>query len=128
VTYPQRVFECGDVVVIDKKTPTRCVNQRKLSGAISDYTVSYEDVQAVLYSFMGNLGMSGWSVERLNHSSFIQGRVATIRLHGTEIGILGEINPTILEQFGLENPVAAFEIDIEKIMSERVGKGVDNNL
>jgi len=128
VTYPQRVFECGDVVIVDKETPTRCVNRRKLCGAISNHSVSYEDVQAVLYSFMENLGISGWSVERLDHPSFIQGRAATMCLHDNEIGVLGEINPTTLEQFGLENPIAAFEIDIEKLMSERVGRGGDNNL
>jgi phenylalanyl-tRNA synthetase beta chain len=128
VTYPQRVFECGDVVIIDKETPTRCVNRRKLCGAISNHSVSYEDVQAVLYSFMENLGISGWSVERLDHPSFIQGRAATMCLHGNEIVVLGEINPTTLEQFGLENPIAAFEIDVEQLMSERVGRGGDNNL
>jgi phenylalanyl-tRNA synthetase beta chain len=122
VTYPQRIFECGDVVLVDNKAPTRTVNRRKLSGAMGDHTVSYENIQAIVYSLMENLGTSGWSVEMLIHPSFIQGRAATIRLHSSEIGVLGEINPIVLERFGLESPVAAFEIDLDTLLSDRIGR------
>jgi phenylalanyl-tRNA synthetase beta chain len=123
VTYPQRVFECGDVVLIDGNEATRTVNRRKLSGAICDHTVSYEDIQAVLYSLMYNLGIKAWSIDRLDNISFIRGRAAVMSLHGSKVGILGEIDPTILQRFAVENPVAAFEIDVEKLLSERVDRG-----
>ena len=127
VTYPQRVFECGDVVLIDSSAATRSVVRRKLSGAICDHTVSYEDIQAVLYSLVQNLGIRTWSVDRLNHPSLIRGRAARMLLRDGEVGILGEVNPAILERFGLENPVAAFEIDIEKLMFEREKKSRNGN-
>jgi len=123
VTYPQRVFECGDVVLIDGNEATRTVNRRKLSGAICDHTVSYEDIQAVLYSLMYNLGIKAWSIDRLDNISFIRGRAAVMSLHDSKVGILGEIDPTILQRFAVENPVAAFEIDVEKLLSERVDRG-----
>jgi len=119
VAYPQKVFECGDVILVDEKIATRTVNQRKLSGAVCDYRVSYEDVQAVVYSLMRNLGVKEWSVDRLDHPSFIRGRAAAMSLGDSKVGVLGEVDPTILERFGLENPIAAFEIDVEELMSER---------
>ncbi len=127
VTYPQRVFECGDVVLVDTSAVTGSVVRRKLSGAICDHTVSYEDIQAVLYSLIQNLGIKTWSVNRLNHPSFIRGRAATLLLRDSEVGILGEIDPTILERFGLENPVAAFEIDVEELILERDRKSRNGN-
>jgi len=119
VAYPQKVFECGDVVLVDNRAATRSVNRRKLSAAICDHITSYEDIQAVLYALLQNLGIEAWSVNRLDSSSFIHGRAATVAIHDSELGVLGEINPTALERFGLENPVAAFEIDLEKLMSAK---------
>jgi phenylalanyl-tRNA synthetase beta chain len=127
VAYPQKIFECGDVVLVDKNAATGAVNRRKLSGAICNYSVSYEDAQAVVYSLLRNVGVQGWSVERLDHQSFIRGRAARMILNNHEIGLLGEINPTVLERFGLENPLAAFEIDVEKLMSERAGTASQSN-
>ena len=119
VSYPQRVFECGDVVLVDSKAATRSVNMRKLSAAICDHTISYEDIQAVLYSLLQNLGIETWSINRLEYPLFIRGRAATVAIHDSELGVLGEINPIVLERFGLENPVAALEIDLQRLMSAK---------
>ena len=119
VSYPQRVFECGDVVLIDKNLPTRSMNRRKLGAVISNHIISYEDVQEVLYSLIQNLGVDGWSVSRTDDPAFIKGRVAVIKHQGKELGVLGEIDPTVLESFNLENPVAAFELDVEQLMTDR---------
>jgi phenylalanyl-tRNA synthetase beta subunit (EC 6.1.1.20) len=35
---------------------------------------------------------------------------------GEEIGILGEIHPSVLNNFRIEEPVAALEIDLDYIM------------
>jgi len=127
VAYPQRVFECGDVVVVDRKIATRTMNRRKLSGVICHHAVSYEDVQAVVYSLMRNLGVTEWSVDRLDRPSFVRGRAAAMSLRGHNLGVLGEIDPSVLERFGLENPTAAFEIDVEELMPERrSGSGESN--
>ncbi len=128
VEYPQRVFECGDVVLVDKSMATRTVNRRKLSGAICDYSVSYEDAQAVAYSLMSNLRVEQWSTDKLDHPFFIRGRAATMILHNNEVGVLGEVEPAILERFGLENPIAAFELDVERLMSDRRDANVESNV
>ncbi|MEM7826015.1 MAG: hypothetical protein QW451_00060, partial [Candidatus Aenigmatarchaeota archaeon] len=46
------------------------------------------------------------------HPSFIEGRTAKILVEGKKVGIIGEIHPSVLENWKLEMPVAAFEIDL----------------
>jgi phenylalanyl-tRNA synthetase beta chain len=118
VPYPQNIFECGETVEINETTPTKITTKRKLAALVCDHKISYEDIQANLYSLFRNAGANGWSLHRTVHSSFIKGRVASIKVSGVEAGIIGEIDPQILERFEIENPVGAFEIDLEKIFQK----------
>ena len=115
VPYPQNIFECGETVEINEITPTKTITRRKLAALVCNHKISYEDIQSNLYSLLRNAGANGWSLHRTEHSSFIKGRVASIKVSGVEAGIMGEIHPRILERFEIENPVGAFEIDLEKI-------------
>jgi phenylalanyl-tRNA synthetase beta subunit len=36
-------------------------------------------------------------------------------VNGVNVGVLGEINPHVLQEWKLENPTAAFEINMQKI-------------
>jgi len=109
--HPIKVFEIGDVIVRDEKTPEKSSVKTKVAGAILCYTVSYEDVQSIVYSLLRNLGLS-FHVKPYNHPTFIEGRAVTLIIEGEERGFMGEIHPEILERFKIEYPVAAFEIDI----------------
>ena len=99
---------------------TRTDNQRKLAAAVADSKVSYEDIQSVLYGLLGNLDINEWSMDAREHPSFIEGRCAAVRLAGSDVGTVGEISPEVLIRFGLENPVAAFEINLEECFFSRV--------
>jgi phenylalanyl-tRNA synthetase beta chain len=44
------------------------------------------------------------------HGSFIEGRCAK-----TDFGFFGEVSPQVLENYGLEVPVSAFEFDLSKL-------------
>ncbi|MGQ9542972.1 MAG: phenylalanine--tRNA ligase subunit beta [Candidatus Bathyarchaeia archaeon] len=116
VPYPQRIFECGDVVLIDQAEPTLTSTRRRLGAVTCDYKVSYEEVQAAVYSVLRDSGFGCWSVRRTEHPSFIKGRAASLILSDREIGILGEVHPQVLENFGVENPAAAFELDLSSLM------------
>ena len=73
-------------------------------------------MKSFLESLLTNLGFTEWSVEETNHPSFLQGRVAKISLGETDLGVVGEIHPEVLNNFELENPTGAFEIDLQKII------------
>jgi phenylalanyl-tRNA synthetase beta chain len=61
------------------------------------------------------MGLKKWEIKQTRHSSFLDGRVAVILLKRKELGVLGEVHPEVLNNFELENPTSAFEIDIEEI-------------
>jgi len=111
VEYPQKIFEVGDVVLIDEKQETKTKDVRKLAAAIADSKVSYDDIASVLDAFMSVIGVE-YKLEKEEHPSFIEGRTAKILVEGKKVGIIGEIHPSVLENWKLEMPVAAFEIDL----------------
>ena len=60
--------------------------------------------------------LTGWKVESTRHSSFLRGRVAAIYVKREKIGVVGEIHPEVLNNFELENPTGAFEVDLERVL------------
>ena len=51
-------------------------------------------------------------VEAVKNNNYIEGRVGKIMSEGKELGIIGEIHPQVLENWKLENPVIAFEMEV----------------
>lgn len=112
VEYPQKVFECGDVVVLDEESETKTRNELRVAAAICDYKASYEDIQAVVYMLLKSLKIGDWQIKPKEHPSFIPGRTAFILFKGEEIAFLGEIHPKVLENFKIPNPTVAFELTL----------------
>jgi phenylalanyl-tRNA synthetase beta chain len=47
--------------------------------------------------------------------TFVDGRVAMVSVGGEPIGILGEVHPQVLTNFGLTYPVALAELTLQRI-------------
>lgn len=109
--YPQKIFEIGDVIEIDEKQETRTRDRRELAASIADSKVSYNDIAALLNAFMTSKKIK-YKLQRGNHPSFIEGRIAKIIVNNKVVGLLGEIKPEVLANWKLEMPVVAFEIDL----------------
>jgi len=112
--YPQKIFEAGDVVVLDPASETGARNVKKLAAAIADTRASYADVASVLASFMESAGVK-YELRAAKHPSFIEGRMAEIIAGGKAIGVIGEINPKALSNWKMDMPVAAFEVDLDAL-------------
>jgi phenylalanyl-tRNA synthetase beta chain len=108
---PHRVFEVGDVVVLDKKAETCTQTIPYLSAATVNSRVDITALKAELMTFLGNLGLNG-TVKSTTHGSFIDGRVAGVHVERKRIGYLGEIHPMVLQNFGIEAPCVVFELKI----------------
>jgi len=105
---PQRIFEYGDAVNI---RDGRAVTSTLLSAAISDHSVSFEEIQAVSSSLFRNLSVEA-SYEAANEEAFIPGRCAHAIVGGKPIGTIGEVKPSVLTDFGISNPTAMMELEI----------------
>jgi phenylalanyl-tRNA synthetase beta chain len=114
IEYPQRIFELGPVTVLDEKAETRTRDEDTLAIAVSHASASFTEMKSTLDALFMNLGLQ-WQIKETKHPSFVEGRVGTAIIDKTEVGTLGEIHPKVLENWTLENPVAAFELNMNKI-------------
>jgi phenylalanyl-tRNA synthetase beta chain len=69
-------------------------------------------MKSAFEALLANMGVKSWKVTAAKHPSFVEGRAATVSIENQLIGIVGEIHPEVLNNFALENPVAALEIDL----------------
>jgi phenylalanyl-tRNA synthetase beta chain len=115
VECPQRIFELGKVTLLDEKKETKTRDEERLAAIVYDADASFSEIKSVLDAFFMNAGLE-WQAKETAHPSFIDGRIGKVIVKGTDIGVLGEINPKVLEQWKLENPLASFELNVGKMI------------
>ncbi len=112
--YPQPIFEVGDVVIPDRKKETKTSDKRRLAASVCGVKVGYEYMASVLDALFSALGLKYGLVAK-KHPTFITGRAAEITFNDRTVGMLGEIHPKVLNSWEIENPVVAFELELEMI-------------
>jgi len=115
VEYPQKIFELDNVTVLDEKKETRTRDEERLAAVVAHANASFSEIKSALDAFFANFGL-GWQIKGTKHASFIDGRAGIAIVEGTEVGIVGEVHPKVLEVWNFENPTAAFELNMEKII------------
>lgn len=86
------------------------------SWAEKSRNYDFYDMKGVAESLLSALGISGYSVERSSHFMFHPGKSAEFKKGREVIMTLGEIHPTVAENFSAKNPTFVFEADIEVLM------------
>ncbi len=104
---PQRLFATGDVLADLRTTQSLAFVS---THAAADFSEAYAHADAVLRE----LGIT-YSAEVSDDAAFIEGRRADIIVGGKKAGVFGEIHPAVLTAFELEQPVAAFELDLRAV-------------
>ncbi len=107
--YPQYLFEVGEIVTLeaDKNVKTTV----SAAVALADTEISFEDCHSILDTLFRSLNTE-YELKPSQSTEFIEGRTAQILVNGKNIGIIGEVNPSILENWLIFMPIAAFEIDL----------------
>ena len=114
VEYPQRIFEVGYCTNHDRERENKTIDQEKLACVTIHSNANFTEAKSMLDAFLTNLGMR-YQLVALDHSSFIEGRTGNILVENAEVGFIGELHPQVLRNWNLENPAAAFEIDLDKL-------------
>jgi phenylalanyl-tRNA synthetase beta chain len=121
VEFPQKIFELGKVTLLDETRETKSRDEEWLAAATTHPTASFSEVKSALDAFFMNFGVE-WQVKETVHPSFVEGRVGAVMVGGAAVGVLGEVHPQVLEAWKLENPVAAFEINMQEIFRSKLAK------
>jgi phenylalanyl-tRNA synthetase beta chain len=115
-SFPQRLFEVSDVGHINQRAETRVERRLHVAGVSSHSTANFTEIKSTIEALLQNIGLKGWEIKPARHMSFLEGRAAAIIMKRKEMGLLGEIHPEVLNNFELENPTSAFEINVEALL------------
>lgn len=116
---PQKIFEVGEVVYLDKNAETHTRSVRKLAALITHSAANFTEIKSVTASLICNLGLKMY-INSLEHPSFIKGRCAELTVDketdnpmSSVKGFFGELHPLVITNFNLEYPVVAFELEFK---------------
>ena len=116
IEFPQKIFELGKVTVLDDSKETKTRDEEVLASLVTHPSANFSEIKSALDAFFMNLGLT-WQIEPSTHPTFIEGRSGKVVANESTVGVIGEISPLVLGYWKLENPAAAFEINIQKILS-----------
>lgn len=113
--YPIKLFEVSDVVVPDNRSDTGAINKTHLALVSAHKEANFTEARQCLEYVLQALGFENLSFIRTRHSSFIEGRVAKVIVDGKDIGVIGELHPQVILNWGLAVPISAAEISISEL-------------
>jgi phenylalanyl-tRNA synthetase beta chain len=106
--YPQEVYEVGTVILEGR-------NHLRTAAVSCHAKAGFTAAKSLTEGVLRDLGHTGddVTIEATESPSYIRGRCAMVSVHGKEVGAFGEVNPQVLERFGIAQPTVAVELDLE---------------
>ena len=75
------------------------------------------DAVDVLRAVVAALEVHDWRLDAATRRGFHPSRTAAISVGGTEIGLVGEIDPRVVEALDLVAPIVALEFDLDALLA-----------
>ena len=113
--YPHRLFEVGEVAIPDTAHDLGSRTVLSLGVMMAHAAANFSEIHSTLDLLLYYLGAS-YTLEPVNHPSFLGGRAGQIVLNGQSIGVIGELHPEVLEQWQVTMPTVAFELTIDRFI------------
>lgn len=112
--YPQNIFEVGTVAHLDNFENTGVRAVEHVACALCYAKAGFNEIKTKLQALCYNFGKEIKTVA-VDHPSFIGGRCAGIFIGDKKAGIIGEIHPQVLKNWGIEMPIALFELEVASL-------------
>lgn len=110
--YPQKLFEIGTVFF--KSNPIQ--EYTHLAGICAHKDTNFSEIKSILQSSL-KIGFNIESETKTSsHPIFSDGRMANILVNNKIVGVLGEIDSKIVDNFKIRVPVTAFEIQLSGLI------------
>jgi phenylalanyl-tRNA synthetase beta chain len=116
--YPQNIFEVGTVAHLDNFENTGVKEEEHVACALCYSKAGFNEVKARLQALCFNFGLGDeLRTTAFSHPSLIPGRCAEIYIGDKKAGIVGEVHPKVLKNWGIEMPIALFEMNVSALKS-----------
>lgn len=113
--YPHRLFEAGDVAIPDATHELGSRTETVLGAVIAHATAHFSEIHSCLDILFYHLGKD-YSLEPVQHPSFLEGRAGRIVVGGQPIGVIGEVHPEVLERWQITVPVVSFDVNLTQLV------------
>jgi phenylalanyl-tRNA synthetase beta chain len=110
--YPQRIFEIGRIFL---RSRTGVSESWHLGCLVAHSQAAFSEAKMYLESVCRLMTGKDAVAIQGEHWAFAQGRCATVRVGGRDVGFVGEVKPEVIDAFGLGVPVSGFEIDLSSL-------------
>lgn len=111
--YPQNIFEIGNIFK-KGESETNVIEQERLAVILCHNKADFTQIKQILESLLFSLGLK-YEIKDVEHESFISGRCGRVSVNGKNVAYIGEINPLVLDNWNLEMPVAALELNLSEL-------------
>jgi len=110
--YPQNLFEVGEVVELDDNEVGN-KTMKRLAIVLCHSKANFSEMKSLIESVLSNVGVSDYEVKESKCPCYIPGRVAKFVVNEKTLARFGEIDPKVLENWGLETPITGGEICVD---------------
>lgn len=116
--YPHKIFETGKIAFFDGTDSTGTRTAQSLGFLTAEQNANFNTAASEAANLLYYLGIE-YKVCETADPRFIPGRQAGLLYNGEQIGIFGEVNPQVLENWDINIPCFAGELNIEKILKRQ---------
>ncbi len=113
--FPHKIFEFGKTARLDAQDVQGSVTENMLGWIHADSEVDFTEVSSQLAAVLFYLGHE-YHLSPADDPRFIAGRAGNIQVDGKSIGIIGELHPRVLEQWGIRVPITAGEMCVDFLL------------
>ncbi|XP_077222376.1 tRNA synthetase beta subunit family protein [Tasmannia lanceolata] len=121
---PIKIFEVGDIVVLDGEQDVGAVNRRQLAALYCNANSGFEVIHGLVDRIMEVVGIpfvpigdnTGYYIRPSQEPEFFPGRQASIIFKGKHIGTFGIVHPEVLTKFDIPDPCSLVELDIQTFL------------
>ncbi|XP_031285396.1 phenylalanine--tRNA ligase beta subunit, cytoplasmic [Pistacia vera] len=120
---PIKIFEVGDVALVDEKKDVGASNSRRLAALYCGANSGFELIHCLLDRIMEVVGTkfevgndTAYYIKQSDEPEFLPGRQASIIYKGKHIGFFGIVHPEVLNNFDIPDPCSFMEIEIQSLL------------
>lgn len=112
--YPHHIFEIGKVAHIDPSANYGSVTRNTLGFLSADREIGFNEVMATVSALFYYI-VCDYELGEIRDDRYIPGRCAGVLVRGEVVGTIGEIHPQVLENWGIQMPCIAGEVDLDLV-------------
>ncbi len=115
--YPHKIYEVGKTARLDAAENYGARSINTLGFIVANNDAGFNLVSSQLASLFYYLDLK-FELGESEDQRFIDGRCADLLVNGRPVGVFGELHPGVLQNWGIDVPLCACEIDLDRVMIE----------